>query len=116
MPRGSQRSSRGYPGDHDARTPPTGCNLGGCPATLAAVITPNMTARGKQLGLLFGLLIVLAIPKHVECGYPDGKCDHKGSFNRTCKTYEVEPFGFYLIEKLAKSDVGFAYSSGDDCR
>ena len=30
--------------------------------------------------------------------------------------YELEPFGFYLIEKLAGADVGFAYSSGDDCR
>lgn len=75
-----------------------------------------MTARGKQLGVLFGLLVVFAMPKHVECGYPGGECATKGSFHRTCRTYEVEPFGFYLIEKLAGTDVGFAYSSGEDCR
>ncbi len=75
-----------------------------------------MTSRGKQLGLLFGLLVVFAVPKRVECGYPGGTCSHKGTFNRTCTSYELEPFGFYLIERLAGTDVGFAYSSGDDCR
>jgi len=75
-----------------------------------------MTSRGKRLAFLFGIVIALAIPKHVECGYPGGKCSHKGTFNRTCTSWELEPFGFYLIEWLAKSDVGFAYSSGDDCR
>lgn len=75
-----------------------------------------MTSRGKQLAFLFGLLVVFMLPKRVECGYPDGTCAHKGTFNRTCTPWELEPFGFYLIEKLAKSDVGFAYSSGDDCR
>lgn len=76
-----------------------------------------MTTRGKQLALLFAALIVFAVPKKVECGYPDaGECKHKASFNRTCTSWELEPFGFFLIEKLAKSDVGFAYSSGEDCR
>ncbi len=76
-----------------------------------------MTARGKQLGVLFGLLVVFAMPKKVECGHPNsGTCTHKASFNRVCTPWELEPFGFYLIEKLASSDVGFAYSSGEDCR
>jgi len=75
-----------------------------------------MSSRGKRLGILFGFLIVLAIPKHVECGYPDGKCAHKGSFNRTCTSWELEPLGFFLLEKLAKADVGFTYSSGEACR
>ena len=99
------------------RTSPAGCNTVGAD-NLVAVITPNMTARGKQLALLFGLFIGLAIPKRVECGYPGGECAHKttGTFKQTCKSWELEPFGFYLIEWLAKSDVGFAYSSGEDCR
>jgi len=80
------------------------------------VITPNMTARGKQLAFLFGLVIVFAIPKHVECGYPGADCSRKGTFHRVCKSWELEPFGFFLIEKLAGTDVGFAYSSGEDCR
>ena len=76
-----------------------------------------MTARGKQLALLFGLFIGFAIPKRVECGYPGAECTRKttGTFKRTCKSWELEPFGFYLIEWLAKTDVGFAYSSGEDC-
>jgi hypothetical protein len=87
-----------------------------CGTIRGAVITPNMTTRGKQLGVLLGLLIVFALPKHVECGYPGNKCGRKGTFNRTCTSYELEPFGFFLIEKLAGSDVGFAYSSGEDCK
>ena len=80
------------------------------------MITPNMTSRGKQLAFAFALVAVFALPKHVECGYPGGLCKHPGTFNRTCTSYELEPFGFYLIELLAKTDVGFAYSSGEDCR
>jgi len=80
------------------------------------MITPNMSTRGKQLAFLFALVAAFALPKHVECGYPGGTCKHAGTFHRTCTTYELEPFGFYLIELLAKTDVGFAYSSGEDCR
>jgi len=75
-----------------------------------------MSSRGKQLAFLFGLLIVIALPKQVECGYPGGECARPGSFRRTCTAWEVEPFGFYLLEKLAGRDVGFAYSSGEECR
>lgn len=81
------------------------------------MITPNMTTRGKQLAVLFGLIVVFAVPKHVECGFPGAdKCTHKASMGRVCTPYELEPFGFYLIEKLASANVGFAYSSGEDCR
>ncbi len=79
------------------------------------MITPNMTSRGKRLAFLFGLVIAFALPKHVECGYPGGACTVPASFHRTCTAWELEPFGFYLIEKLAGSDVGFAYSTGEDC-
>lgn len=79
------------------------------------MITPNMTSRGKRLAFLFGLIIAFALPKHVECGYPGGVCAVPASFHRTCTAWELEPFGFYLIEKLAGSDVGFAYSTGEDC-
>ncbi len=75
-----------------------------------------MSSRGKQLAALFALVIIFALPKQVECGYPGGTCEHPASFHRTCKSYEVEPFGFYLIEKLVGDDVGFAYSSGENCR
>lgn len=74
-----------------------------------------MTTRGKRLAALFGLLIALALPKRVECGYPGGECSHATTFYKSCVGYEVEPFGFYLIEKLAGSDVGFAYTTGEDC-
>ncbi|MBS1121067.1 MAG: hypothetical protein H6Q90_3295 [Deltaproteobacteria bacterium] len=78
---------------------------------------PRMTTRGRTWAIVFGLVIVLALPKHVECGQPGStECAHRGSFRRTCTSYEVEPFGFYLIELAVRTDVGFAYSSGEDCR
>jgi len=75
-----------------------------------------MTSRGKQLAFLFGVLIAFFLPKQVECGYPGAKCARPASFHRTCTAYEMEPFGFYLIERLVDDDVGFAYTSGEDCR
>jgi hypothetical protein len=82
----------------------------------ATMITPNMSSRGKQLAALLGLVIVFALPKSVECGYPGGTCKRPGSFGRTCVDKELEPFGFYVIELIAKTDVGFAYSSSEHCR
>ena len=77
-----------------------------------------MTSRGKQLAVVFGLLLGLAFPKRVDCGYPGakGKCTHPGTFGRTCTDYEVEPLAFYLIEKLSGGDFGFAYTSDEECR
>ncbi len=77
---------------------------------------PSMTSRGKQITLLIAALIALALPKHVDCGYPGGFCDRGGSFRRVCTPYEVEPLGLFLLEKLLDRDVGFAYSHGERCR
>jgi hypothetical protein len=77
---------------------------------------PRMTTRGRIWAFLFGLAIVFALPKHVECGHPGStECAHPASFHRSCTSYEVEPFGFYLLELAFRSEVGFAYASGEDC-
>lgn len=66
---------------------------------------------------LLGALIAFALPKRVECGFPGGSCQQAGSLRgEVCTSYEIEPWGLYLIELLAHRDVGFAYSSGEDCR
>jgi len=80
------------------------------------VIARGMTSRGKQLAALAALFLMLFLPKHVECGYPGATCSREGPFRLSCKAYELEPLGFYLIELLAKRDVGFAYSTGEECR
>jgi hypothetical protein len=74
-----------------------------------------MTTRGRQLAALFGLVIVFFLPKRVDCGYPEATCGHAGMFHTHCTDYEVEPLGFYLLEYVFKRDIGFAYSSGEDC-
>ncbi|HEU0030587.1 MAG TPA: hypothetical protein VFQ53_08140 [Kofleriaceae bacterium] len=75
-----------------------------------------MSTRGRRWAFVFGVLIALALPKHVECGVPDASCTYTGSFHTQCTSYEVEPFGFYLLEKLFDRDVGFAYTTGESCR
>lgn len=81
------------------------------------ISTPGMTSRGKRLAALFAGVVLFMLPKHVECGFPGARCEpHKVEFRGMCKSWELEPVGFYLIEKLADRDVGFAYSHGEDCR
>jgi hypothetical protein len=74
-----------------------------------------MTSSGRRLAFFIAVAIAFALPKRVECGYPDTECARIVDGER-CTSYEVEPWGFYLIEKIANRDVGFGYSSGEDCR
>lgn len=71
-----------------------------------------MTTSGMRWMFLFGFLLAFALPKHVPCGYPGGEPCQRAM----CTPYEVEPFGFYLLERAFQRDIGFAYSSGEDCR
>ncbi len=73
-----------------------------------------MTSNGRMIAFVLGVLIAFALPKRVECGYPGGSCERIVD-HRACRPYEVEPFGFYLLENVFGRDIGFAYSSGDDC-
>ena len=75
-----------------------------------------MTSSGRRWAFLFGLVVAFALPKKVDCGYPGATCQHPGELRSVCTDYEVEPWGFSLIEQLVGHDVGFAYSSGEDCR
>jgi hypothetical protein len=76
-----------------------------------------MTTRGRRIALAIGIGIAFALPKRVECGYPGGTCQHAGSrHGQLCTPYEIEPWGLYLIESAMGRDVGFAYTSGEDCR
>ena len=69
-----------------------------------------MSARGKRWAFLIGAVIAFALPKKVERG------THPGPTGYPCTRYEVEPWGFYLIELVVGGKVGFAYSSDEDCR
>lgn len=73
-----------------------------------------MTSRGRLVAFLIGITIAFMLPKKVECGHPGAHCGRIVD-KRRCVAYEVEPFGFFLIETLVKSDVGFAYKTGEDC-
>jgi hypothetical protein len=75
-----------------------------------------MTSRGKRIASLIALIVLFLLPKRVECGYPDAECGHDAILHQYCQYYEVEPLGFWLIEKVAHQNVGFAYSSGETCK
>jgi hypothetical protein len=73
-----------------------------------------MTSNGRRLAGLIAVVIAFCLPKRVECGYPGGTCERIIE-HRACHPYELEPLGFYAIEYVLGRDVGFAYSTGDDC-
>jgi hypothetical protein len=75
-----------------------------------------MTLRGRQMAFAFAVLIAFALPRRVDCGYPGATCGHAGKWRTICTSYEVEPLGFYVIELVVQRNVGFAYTTGDDCR
>lgn len=77
---------------------------------------PSMSTRGTRIAFAVAVVLALSLPKRVECGYPGATCGHAGRWRTTCTSFEIEPFGFYLIELATGRDVGFAYSTGDDCR
>lgn len=77
---------------------------------------PSMTTRGTRIAFALAVVIGLALPKRVECSYPGATCGHAGRWRTTCTSYQIEPFGFYLVELVAHRDVGFAYETDDDCR
>jgi len=80
---------------------------------------PRMTSRGRALAGIFGILVAISLPKRTECSYPGEQtkaCRRQNVFHATCTRYEIEPLVFYGIEKLAGRDIGFAYTSGEDCR
>lgn len=78
----------------------------------------GITTSGKRWALILGLLIAFALPRHVPCGYPGAvNCQRPGRFpGDRCTPYELEPFGFYLLELWLDRDIGFAYTTGEDCR
>ena len=83
--------------------------------TLDPVQHPSMSSRGKQIAGLIAVLLVLFLPKRVRCGHPGGTdCTVQTSRWTKCTMSELEPLGLYVIELVAKRDVGFAYST--DCR
>lgn len=75
-----------------------------------------LSSSGKQAAALIALALMLFLPKSVECGYPGGTCATDGPFRQVCRSYELEPLGFFLIEQLLERDVGFAYSTSIECR
>ena len=78
---------------------------------------PSMTSRGKRIAGVIAVMLLFLLPKQVECGFADGKCiGHAAFLGRICTPYELEPFGFYLIEKVVERNVGFAYTRGETCR
>jgi hypothetical protein len=75
-----------------------------------------MSTRGTHLAFAIAVVVALLLPKRVECGYPGAACGHAGRWRTTCTDFEIEPLGFYVSELVAKRDVGFAYSTGEDCK
>jgi hypothetical protein len=70
---------------------------------------PSMSTRGTRVAFVIAIVLVLLLPKRVDCSHPGATCNHAGKGQTTCAD-------FYLIELAVERDVGFAYQSGEDCR
>lgn len=76
---------------------------------------PSMTSNGRRIALVVAVIVLFLLPKRVECGYPGAVCGRAGVLQQLCKTYELEPLGFFLLESVAERDIGFAYTTGEEC-
>jgi hypothetical protein len=85
-------------------------------ADAVAVRHPSMSTRGTRIAFVIAIVLVGLLPKRTECSYPGATCGHAGRWRTTCTDFEIEPLGLYLLELVVKRDVGFAYSTGEDCR
>ena len=79
---------------------------------------PRMSSSGRRWAFLVGMLIAFALPKREDCGFSGASACHVPGPMRgeICTPYEIEPWGFSLIEDLVGRDVGFAYEHDQECR
>ena len=76
-----------------------------------------MTSNGRLLAFVIGVVVALMLPKKVECTGGGETCGRAGDWRgEVCTAYEVEPWGFSLLEHVFGRDIGFVYASGEDCR
>lgn len=77
----------------------------------------QLSTRGMRWAFFFGALLAFFLPRRVDCGYPDAPpCEQRAELGLSCHLYELEPWGFYALERLAHRDVGFAYARREECR
>ena len=74
-----------------------------------------MTSASRRSAALFGILIVMALPKAVPCEVPGRSCEVLDADRRPCRQVDVEPLGVYAVEWLSGSDMPIAYSQRLDC-
>jgi hypothetical protein len=74
-----------------------------------------MTSRGTRIAFFVAIACVAALPKKQPCSYPGESCAMVVRDKQHCNTFETEPFGVYLIEWIARRDLGVAYSHDFDC-
>jgi hypothetical protein len=76
-----------------------------------------MTSSGRRWAFVAGIFVAFMLPKRVECTYGGDTCGRVGRWaGEVCSDYEIEPWGFSLLEHVFNRDVGFAYATGEDCK
>ncbi len=75
----------------------------------------NMTYRARRLAFLFGVLGVLALPKHTPCMAPGAACELVVRDGWTCTPTDLQPLGIHAIEFVMGRDTGIQYRRWLDC-
>jgi hypothetical protein len=75
----------------------------------------NMTYRARRYAFVFGVLGVLALPKHTPCRAPGNFCETVVRDGWTCTPTDLEPLGVYALEWVLGRDVEIYYKRWLDC-
>lgn len=75
---------------------------------------PKMTTRGTRWALVGVAAVFFFLPKRLPCAFPGQDCSEVRG-GRICRNGEVEPLGFYALERVLGRDLGFSYSSQRAC-
>lgn len=69
-----------------------------------------------MIAALIGIAIAFMLPKRIDCAFGEDVGCKVIVRRMGCESYEVEPWGFYLLERVFRTSIGFAYEVTTDCR
>ncbi|MEZ4366407.1 MAG: hypothetical protein R2939_08985 [Kofleriaceae bacterium] len=73
-----------------------------------------MTTSGTRWAVAIVLALAFFLPVRLPCSFPGQDCAEIRD-KRLCRDGDLEPLGFYLVERVLRRDLGFAYSTTRAC-
>ncbi|MEZ4364057.1 MAG: hypothetical protein R3B48_28045 [Kofleriaceae bacterium] len=74
-----------------------------------------LSTRAMRWAYLTALVVAFFLPKKLDCSFPGQSCAPYTSLGLRCTRQDLEPWGFYLLERAFDRDIGFAYAHYETC-